>query len=66
MRIGYDLVGMVLRMPMDAHHVLQAYYILDELLISGEHQETSKKTILKVTAAQDTICENSNEGKADT
>ena len=32
---------------------VQAYYILDELLIAGEHQETSKKTILKVTAAQD-------------
>jgi len=44
----------------------KAYYILDELLIAGEHQETSKKTILKVTAAQDQICENSSEGKADT
>eukprot|EP00296_Roombia_truncata_P000258 JP435926.1.p2 GENE.JP435926.1~~JP435926.1.p2 ORF type:complete len:158 (+),score=40.32 JP435926.1:1-474(+) len=44
----------------------KAYYILDEVLIAGEHQETSKKTILKVTAAQDALCENSGEGEKQT
>jgi AP-1 complex subunit sigma 1/2 len=31
----------------------KAYYILDELMIAGELQETSKKCILQVTADQD-------------
>ena len=38
------------------HHVLegvsQAYYILDEVLISGELQESSKKAVARVIAAQ--------------
>ncbi|CAL5326280.1 unnamed protein product [Camellia sinensis] len=30
----------------------KAYYILDELLIAGELQETSKKTVARLIAAQ--------------
>eukprot|EP00922_Rhytidocystis_sp_ex-Travisia-forbesii_P025880 GHVS01037966.1.p1 GENE.GHVS01037966.1~~GHVS01037966.1.p1 ORF type:complete len:160 (+),score=12.03 GHVS01037966.1:52-531(+) len=33
----------------------KAYYILDEILISGELQESSKKTVLRVVSAQDAI-----------
>ena len=32
--------------------MLQAYYILDELIMAGELQETSKKGVLRVVAAQ--------------
>eukprot|EP00741_Cyanophora_paradoxa_P006495 tig00001003_g6287.t1 len=39
----------------------KAYYILDELVIAGELQETSKKTVLRVTAAQDALVENAAE-----
>jgi hypothetical protein len=35
----------------------KAYFILDELLIGGEVQETSKKAVLKAVAAQDMIQE---------
>uniref|UniRef100_A0A7S0MP98 AP complex subunit sigma n=1 Tax=Cryptomonas curvata TaxID=233186 RepID=A0A7S0MP98_9CRYP len=35
----------------------KAYYILDELLIAGEQQETSKKNILKLITEQDTAGE---------
>ena len=35
----------------------KAYFILDELLIGGEVQETSKKAILKSIAAQDLLQE---------
>lgn len=35
----------------------KAYYILDELLIGGELQETSKREILRVAAAQDELVE---------
>ena len=35
----------------------QAYYILDELLVGGEIQETSKKNIIRATAAQDMLQE---------
>ena len=31
---------------------MQAYYILDEVLIAGELQETSKKSVARVIAAQ--------------
>lgn len=31
---------------------LKAYYILDELLIAGELQESSKKTVARLIAAQ--------------
>ena len=33
----------------------QAYYILDELIMAGELQETSKKAVLRVVAAQVTL-----------
>lgn len=32
---------------------LQAYFILDELLIAGELQESSKKSVLRVITQQD-------------
>ena len=35
----------------------KAYFILDELLIGGEIQETSKKAVLKAISAQDMIQE---------
>jgi len=35
----------------------KAYFILDELLIGGEIQETNKKSILKAIAAQDILQE---------
>ncbi|PKA48928.1 AP-1 complex subunit sigma-1 [Apostasia shenzhenica] len=39
----------------------QAYYILDELLIAGELQESSKKTVARVIAAQDSLVETAKE-----
>jgi len=35
----------------------KAYFILGELLLGGEIQETSKKNILKAVAAQDMLQE---------
>lgn len=35
----------------------KAYFILDELLIGGEIQETSKKNVLKAIASQDLLQE---------
>jgi hypothetical protein len=35
----------------------QAYYILDEFVLGGEVQETSKKNVLKAIAAQDLLQE---------
>ncbi|XP_055849194.1 AP-1 complex subunit sigma-2 isoform X2 [Episyrphus balteatus] len=35
----------------------KAYFILDELLIGGEMQETSKKNVLKAIASQDLLQE---------
>lgn len=35
----------------------KAYFILDELLLGGEIQETSKKIVLKAIAAQDLLQE---------
>ena len=35
----------------------KAYFMLDELLIGGEVQETSKKNVLKAIAAQDLLQE---------
>jgi len=43
--------------------LLQAYHILDELLIAGELQEPSKKAILRVTAAQDALMEGTGDSK---
>ncbi|OAE25925.1 hypothetical protein AXG93_1712s1030 [Marchantia polymorpha subsp. ruderalis] len=39
----------------------EAYYILDEVLIAGELQESSKKSVARVIAAQDTLIENAKE-----
>jgi len=33
----------------------KAYFILDELLLAGEMQESSKKNVLRVISAQDSI-----------
>jgi len=41
----------------------KAYFILDELLIAGELQETSKKTVLRTVAQQDALQENPTESK---
>eukprot|EP01132_Coremiostelium_polycephalum_P001963 gene1963-2409_t len=42
-----------------------AYYILDELIMAGELQETSKKTVLRLIAQQDAQQENPSENKVD-
>ncbi|CAL9750299.1 unnamed protein product [Musa acuminata subsp. burmannicoides] len=39
----------------------KAYYILDEILIAGELQESSKKTIARLIAAQDSLVEAAKE-----
>ena len=41
----------------------KAYYILDELVLGGYIQETSKKTVLRAIAAQDTEEEEDLQGK---
>ena len=41
----------------------KAYYILDEVLVAGELQETSKKEVLKVCAQQDDMMEETEPGK---
>ncbi|KNC47663.1 AP-1 complex subunit sigma-2 [Thecamonas trahens ATCC 50062] len=40
---------------------MTAYYLLDELIIGGEQQETSKKAVLRVVAQQDALEENPND-----
>ncbi|KAA3463056.1 AP-1 complex subunit sigma-1 [Gossypium australe] len=40
---------------------LKAYFILDELLIAGELQEPSKRTIARLVAAQDSLVESAKE-----
>ncbi|XP_065176056.1 AP-1 complex subunit sigma-2-like [Sycon ciliatum] len=44
----------------------KAYYILDELVLGGEIQETSKKTVLKAIATQDREEEEELSGKSKT
>jgi len=39
----------------------KAYFMLDELMLGGEVQETSKKNVLKAIAAQDLLQEVSSE-----
>ncbi|KAK4767994.1 hypothetical protein SAY87_003135 [Trapa incisa] len=39
----------------------KAYYILDELLLAGELQESSKKTVARLIAAQDALVETAKE-----
>jgi len=41
----------------------KAYFILDEVFIGGELQETSKKTILKVISTQDQMMEQDHENQ---
>jgi AP-1 complex subunit sigma 1/2 len=43
----------------------KAYYILDELIIAGELQESSKKAVLRVCAAQDALMEENKEKEED-
>lgn len=43
----------------------KAYFILDELLVGGEIQETSKKNVLKAIAAQDVLQEVGNDDTYD-
>ncbi|KAI7757593.1 hypothetical protein M8C21_016503 [Ambrosia artemisiifolia] len=38
-----------------------AYYILDEVLIAGELQESSKKTVARLVATQDSLVEAAKE-----
>lgn len=42
----------------------KAYFILDELLIAGEMQESSKKNVLRVIGAQDSLEEDEVPGAA--
>ena len=42
----------------------RAYFILDELLIGGETQETSRRSVLKAIQAQDNLQEEEENGKA--
>lgn len=42
----------------------QAYFILDELLIAGEMQESSKKSVLRVISQQDTLEEGESGEKS--
>eukprot|EP00850_Spirogloea_muscicola_P023334 SM000349S12874 [mRNA] locus=s349:66597:68341:+ [translate_table: standard] len=39
----------------------KAYYILDEVLLAGELQESSKKSVARVIASQDTMVETAKE-----
>lgn len=43
----------------------KAYYILDELLIAGELQEPSKRTIARMIEAQDQLVDQEKEGLGD-
>ena len=43
----------------------QAYYLLDELIIAGELQESSKKAVLRVCAAQDALMEENKDAERD-
>ena len=37
--------------------IVQAFYMLDELLVGGEIQESSKKNIIRAVTAQDVLQE---------
>lgn len=39
----------------------KAYFILDEILIAGELQESSKKSVARLVAAQDSLVEAAKE-----
>ena len=42
----------------------KAYFILDEVILAGELQESSKKAILRVVAAQDALQENPDQANS--
>jgi len=42
---------------------IKAYFVLDELIIAGEMQESSKKSVLKVVNQQDQLEEGENSEK---
>ncbi|KAK3003703.1 hypothetical protein RJ639_018258, partial [Escallonia herrerae] len=42
-------------------HHSKAYYILDEILIAGELQESSNKTVARLVAVQDSLVEAAKE-----
>jgi AP-1 complex subunit sigma 1/2 len=44
----------------------KAYYILDELILGGEIQDSSRRSVLKSIAVQDQLTEQALEGKAET
>lgn len=43
---------------------LQAYYILDEVLIGGYLQEVNKREILRICTTQDDMMEEAKEGQS--
>lgn len=47
-------------------HFHKAYYILDEMLMAGEMQETSRRNSLRYLMAQDQLSDAANEGKPET
>ena len=44
----------------------KAYYIIDEMFLCGEIQESSKKAILRAVAAQDQLMDALGDPKTDT
>ena len=44
----------------------KAYYILDELFLAGEIQESSKKSVLRAVAAQDQLMDSFSDPKLET
>uniref|UniRef100_A0A0G4FSY3 AP complex subunit sigma n=1 Tax=Chromera velia CCMP2878 TaxID=1169474 RepID=A0A0G4FSY3_9ALVE len=42
----------------------KAYYILDELIICGELQESSKKAVMRIVAAQDALMDESKDSSS--
>jgi len=41
----------------------RAYYILDEVMLSGELQETSKKAVIRFVSAQDQLVDDAKKSK---
>ncbi|KAL7186138.1 hypothetical protein ACSBR2_027983 [Camellia fascicularis] len=61
-RMDYAAFGDVLVCELDLiFNFHKAYYILDELLIAGELQESSKKTVARLIATQDSLVEAAKE-----
>ncbi len=51
-----------LLIPAQIFNFQKAYFILDELLLAGEMQESSKKNVLRVISAQDSIADTEVSG----